>query len=76
MSQFYGTADRAESVRTIHAAIDVDIDFFDTPDGYGAVAAVIPWNSSFSAATAKLVPALLAGSTVVDSKCRRRTPSA
>ncbi|GAB3939174.1 hypothetical protein GCM10027614_20810 [Micromonospora vulcania] len=29
------------------------------------VAAVIPWNSPFSAATAKLVPALLAGNTVV-----------
>ena len=31
----------------------------------GVVAAVIPWNSPFSAATAKLVPALLAGNTVV-----------
>ncbi|MFJ9034842.1 aldo/keto reductase [Streptomyces sp. NPDC102274] len=36
MSQFYGTADRAESVRTIHAAIDAGIDFFDTSDFYGA----------------------------------------
>ncbi|GHJ34501.1 aldehyde dehydrogenase [Streptomyces sp. TS71-3] len=31
----------------------------------GVVAAVIPWNSPFSAATAKLTPALLAGNTVV-----------
>jgi aldehyde dehydrogenase (NAD+) len=31
----------------------------------GVVAAVIPWNSPFSAATAKLVPALLAGNTVI-----------
>ena len=41
---------------------------FDTivrREGIGAVAAVIPWNSPFSAATSKLVPALLAGNTVV-----------
>jgi acyl-CoA reductase-like NAD-dependent aldehyde dehydrogenase len=31
----------------------------------GVVAAVIPWNSPFSASTAKLTPALLAGNTVV-----------
>ncbi|MEW1647543.1 aldehyde dehydrogenase [Streptomyces sp. NPDC091219] len=31
----------------------------------GVVAAVIPWNSPFSAALAKVVPALLAGNTVV-----------
>jgi acyl-CoA reductase-like NAD-dependent aldehyde dehydrogenase len=34
-------------------------------EAIGVVAAVIPWNSPFSAATAKLVPALLAGNTVV-----------
>lgn len=41
---------------------------FDTIVGreaIGVVAAVIPWNSPFAAATAKLVPALLAGNTVV-----------
>ncbi|MFD3452580.1 aldehyde dehydrogenase [Streptomyces sp. NPDC058691] len=41
---------------------------FDTivrREAIGVVAAVIPWNSPFSAATAKLVPALLAGNTVV-----------
>ncbi len=31
----------------------------------GVVAAVIPWNSPFSAALAKVIPALLAGNTVV-----------
>jgi len=31
----------------------------------GVVAAVIPWNSPFSSALAKLIPALLAGNTVV-----------
>jgi aldehyde dehydrogenase (NAD+) len=31
----------------------------------GVIAAVIPWNSPFSAATAKLTPALLAGNTAV-----------
>ncbi|MEH1164264.1 aldehyde dehydrogenase [Micromonospora sp. CPCC 205539] len=34
-------------------------------EAIGVVAAVIPWNSPFSAATAKIVPALLAGNTVV-----------
>ncbi|MET8331620.1 aldehyde dehydrogenase family protein [Streptomyces sp. NPDC005181] len=41
---------------------------FDTivrREAIGVVAAVIPWNSPFSAATAKLTPALLAGNTVV-----------
>ncbi|MFF2167844.1 aldo/keto reductase [Streptomyces sp. NPDC058175] len=36
MSQFYGPADPAESIATIHTAIDVGIDFFDTSDIYGA----------------------------------------
>ncbi|MGW3738901.1 aldehyde dehydrogenase family protein, partial [Streptomyces sp. NPDC005148] len=34
-------------------------------EAIGVVAAVIPWNSPFSAAMAKLTPALLAGNTVV-----------
>ncbi|MFD3916105.1 aldehyde dehydrogenase [Streptomyces sp. NPDC058603] len=34
-------------------------------EAIGVVAAVIPWNSPFSAALAKLIPALLAGNTVV-----------
>ena len=34
-------------------------------EAIGVVAAVIPWNSPFSAALAKMIPALLAGNTVV-----------
>ena len=34
-------------------------------EAIGVVAAIIPWNSPFSAALAKIVPALLAGNTVV-----------
>ncbi len=35
MSDFYGKRDDAESVRTIHAALDAGIDFLDTADMYG-----------------------------------------
>jgi aryl-alcohol dehydrogenase-like predicted oxidoreductase len=35
MSEFYGTADEAEAIRTIHRALDVGIDFLDTADMYG-----------------------------------------
>ncbi|QKV75858.1 aldehyde dehydrogenase [Amycolatopsis sp. Hca4] len=34
-------------------------------EAIGVVAAVIPWNSPFSSASAKIIPALLAGNTVV-----------
>ncbi|MGI5397351.1 aldehyde dehydrogenase [Streptomyces sp. CA-251251] len=34
-------------------------------EAIGVVAAVIPWNSPFSAASAKIIPALLAGNSVV-----------
>ncbi|MEV4604404.1 aldo/keto reductase [Amycolatopsis sp. NPDC049253] len=40
MSQFYGAADRTESIATIHAAIDLGADFFDTSDVYGAATPV------------------------------------
>ncbi|MFG1976794.1 aldo/keto reductase [Nonomuraea fuscirosea] len=39
MSQFYGDANEAESVATIHAAVEAGIDFFDTSDIYGAAGA-------------------------------------
>src|SRR2546429_6641109 len=35
MSDFYGSADEAESLRTIHAALDAGIDLLDTGDFYG-----------------------------------------
>jgi len=35
MSDFYGPADEAESVATIHAALDAGIELFDTGDYYG-----------------------------------------
>jgi aryl-alcohol dehydrogenase-like predicted oxidoreductase len=35
MSQMYGTADRAESLATIHRALDLGVTFLDTSDVYG-----------------------------------------
>ena len=35
MSDFYGAADDARSVETMHRAIDLGVDFFDTADVYG-----------------------------------------
>ena len=35
MSAFYGTADRATSIATLHRAIDLGISLFDTSDIYG-----------------------------------------
>lgn len=35
MSEFYGPADEAESIRTIHRALELGIDFLDTADIYG-----------------------------------------
>jgi len=35
MSEFYGEADEAESIETIHKAFDLGINFFDTADMYG-----------------------------------------
>jgi aryl-alcohol dehydrogenase-like predicted oxidoreductase len=35
MSDFYGPADRAESLATIHAALDAGVTLFDTGDFYG-----------------------------------------
>lgn len=35
MSEFYGPADEKESIATIHHALDLGINFFDTADVYG-----------------------------------------
>jgi aryl-alcohol dehydrogenase-like predicted oxidoreductase len=35
MSEFYGTGDEAESIGTIHKALDLGINFLDTADMYG-----------------------------------------
>ncbi len=35
MSEFYGTRDEGEAIATIHRALDLGIDFFDTADMYG-----------------------------------------
>jgi aryl-alcohol dehydrogenase-like predicted oxidoreductase len=35
MSEFYGPRDEAESIATIHRALELGIDFFDTADMYG-----------------------------------------
>jgi aryl-alcohol dehydrogenase-like predicted oxidoreductase len=35
MSEFYGTGDEAESIATIHRALDLGITFLDTADMYG-----------------------------------------
>ena len=35
MSEFYGAADRAQSIAVIHAALDLGLNFFDSADAYG-----------------------------------------
>jgi len=35
MSEFYGTADESEAVRTIHRALELGVNFLDTADMYG-----------------------------------------
>jgi aryl-alcohol dehydrogenase-like predicted oxidoreductase len=36
MSEFYGSFDQAESINTLHKAIDLGVNFFDTADMYGS----------------------------------------
>ena len=35
MSEFYGSFDEGESIKTLHKAIDLGVNFFDTADMYG-----------------------------------------
>ncbi len=35
MSEFYGTADEAEALATIHRALELGVTFLDTADMYG-----------------------------------------
>src|SRR6202051_4580232 len=35
MSQSYGPADEAESIATLHRALELGVDFFDTAEAYG-----------------------------------------
>jgi aryl-alcohol dehydrogenase-like predicted oxidoreductase len=35
MSEFYGTADEAEAIRTIHRALELGVNLLDTADAYG-----------------------------------------
>src|SRR6266446_713983 len=38
MSEYYGEANEAESIATIRRAIDLGVNFFDTPEAYGPYA--------------------------------------
>ncbi|CAM5714379.1 Aldo/keto reductase OS=Streptomyces fumanus OX=67302 GN=GCM10018772_40810 PE=4 SV=1 [Streptomyces fumanus] len=44
MSQFYGPADRAESIATVRLALDLGVTLLDTADVYGAVGAAADTN--------------------------------
>ena len=35
MSEFYGSFDEKESINTLHKALDLGVNFFDTADMYG-----------------------------------------
>ena len=35
MSEFYGSFDENESIKTLHKALDLGVNFFDTADMYG-----------------------------------------
>ncbi|MEO1054979.1 MAG: aldo/keto reductase [Bacteroidota bacterium] len=49
MSEFYGSFDENESINTLHKAIDLGINFFDTADMYGSGANEALLNKAFKA---------------------------
>ena len=51
MSEFYGTPDESEAVRTIHRALELGVNLLDTADMYG------PFTRSSSAARSASGPA-------------------
>ena len=84
MSDFYGAADEAKSIETMHRAIDLGVDFFDTADIYGPftneelVGRAHPRPprtascSRPSSATCGRPTGSFSGSTAVPSTCGRR----
>lgn len=55
MSEFYGSFDEAESINTLHKAIDLGVNFFDTADMYGSGANEILLGKAFQGRWDKLV---------------------
>jgi len=86
MSQSYGPADESESIATLHRAIDLGCDFFDTAEGYGPYANEELLGSAFkdrrdqvviatkvdSRTAASWVPTPTAGRTAFDAPSRDR----
>ena len=74
MSQFYGAADDAESIRTINAAFDLGVDFLDTSDVYGA--ADVTWGVEIRGFghNEELIGKAIAGRGASTLKSRSKTP--
>ena len=53
MSEFYGSAQEAESIATLHRAIELGVNFFDTDDIY------VPWTNEMLVGKANAVLVLI-----------------